>query len=137
MTLRRSLDEVTENTLEQWAVALTAGEIKLWELPPSVSQLYLFGHIDGAKSRQAEIDQLTRSYEHKLDTAYMLTFTPKEQREEYQRRLDKYFHERDAAFFAEPAQLTDLHSLRGGQEPPEAGVEDASNPTPERGDRAA
>lgn len=133
---RLQVDESTETDLETWAAALKAGEIRLWELPPSVSQFFEIGWAEGSESRQPEIDQLTRVYEHRLDTAHMLAYTPKERHEEYQRRLDKYFHDRDATFFAEPGQLP-LHSLRGGQESPEQGVQHASSSTPERSDRAA
>lgn len=93
MTLCRRLDELTENTLEQWAVALAIGEIQLWELPPSVSQLYLFGHVDGALSRQSEIDQL----EHLLDVYWArANLTNDQRRERILQRLDAGLQEADA-----------------------------------------
>lgn len=141
MTLRRSLDEVTENALEQWAVALAAGEIQLWELPPSVSQLYLFGHVDGAKSRQSEIDQL----EHLLDIYWARAYLSKdEQRERLLKRLDVGLQladaatwdriERDLALMAGERQLNTDNSFEAGA-PAVGGNCDSS--TQNRGKRAA
>lgn len=99
-----TFDEFVQS-LEQRLDALQRGQVLIQDLPSAVSAWYFAGEAAGRASRQSEIDQLVRAYEQKLDMAYMWAFTPKERREEYQRRLDKHFKDQDAAFFAAPAQL--------------------------------
>lgn len=54
---RIALSPAAERYMQQLAIDLTAGVVELRQLPPSLTQFYVFAHQQGAASRQHEIDR--------------------------------------------------------------------------------
>lgn len=94
---RLTISDTAERYIESWADRVERGELSIADLPRSLQRLIYIGFADGiavAKRQAAE-------YEHRLDQAYLQAYSPKDRREELQRRLDRYFAQQDALFFAE------------------------------------
>lgn len=104
------ISEVAERHLDQWANALQRGELQVWQLPGSVQQFVSIGWVDG----MTQARQQTAEYEHRLDIAYLQAYSPKERREEYQRRLDTHFQLEEAAFYAAADGTTENDFLAQG-----------------------
>ena len=83
-----------ERTLDAWLDGLQRGQIRLQDLPPSVSAFFYAGEAYGRASRQPEIDTLT----HQLDAYWARAFlTHDERRERILQRLDKGLQGADEA----------------------------------------
>ena len=54
---RITLSEPAEHYLTKLGQDLLLGRVELWQLPPSLSQVFAFAFAAGAASRQGEIDQ--------------------------------------------------------------------------------
>lgn len=93
---RLTISDTASRHLEAWADQVTRGELSIADLPRAIQTFVWIGHADGiaVAKRQA------REYEHRLDQAYLQAYSPKDRREELQRRLDQHFRNVDAAFFA-------------------------------------
>lgn len=111
---RRKISNAATATLERWLDGFQQGRLHFGELPLAIEAWLHAGYALGRESRQAEIDRLA----HECDVLRMYAYTPKERQREYQKRLDRYFLEQDAAFFAAPAQL---HTDDDGAKTPERG----------------
>lgn len=94
--MRISLLNRTADGLDGIYASFSAGQLNQYELPPQVEQFYLYGLAQG----MAYAQQQAREYEHKLDIAYLQAYSPKDRREEYQRRLDEHFRLEEQRFFA-------------------------------------
>ncbi|GAB2562841.1 hypothetical protein [Leucobacter ruminantium] len=92
-----TISEVAERHLDQWADAVQRGELSIWQLPLAVQQFISIGWAEG----MAYAAEQAREYERQLDRAYLAAYSPKDRREEYQRRLDEYFQTEDEQFFSD------------------------------------
>lgn len=54
---RITLSETAEQYLNRLGQDLLLGHVELWQLPPSIAQIFAFAYTAGAASRQGEIDQ--------------------------------------------------------------------------------
>ena len=93
---RLTISDTAERYIESWADQVERGELSIASLPRSLQRLIFIGFADGL----AVAKQQAREYEHKLDQLYLQAYSPKDRREELQRRLDEHFRNVDAAFFA-------------------------------------
>lgn len=95
---RLPVSEVAARHLDKWLDQLMRGVLRLGELPLPVEAFYHAGYLDGMAHAAAQ----ARDYEHKLYLAYIAAYSPKDRREEYQRRMDEYFAAESERFFTEP-----------------------------------
>ncbi|GAA1608535.1 hypothetical protein [Leucobacter chromiireducens] len=144
MMARRQVSAAAEHTLTHWLDQVSQGQLPLQELPLCVSAWFHAGEAAGRVSRQPEIDQLN----HLLDVYWARAFlTNDERRERILQRLDTGLQEADEKVWdrieqelaqaAGQRQLNTQNSLRGGEHPPEQGVNHDSSSAPERRRRAA
>lgn len=107
------ISDIAARHLEAWLDQTMRGELVLWQLPPAVAAFYHAGWAERNAAALAE----AREYEHQLDLLYLAAYSPKERREEYQRRLDHHFLLEDAAFFAADVEHQDElgNNTRGHQ----------------------
>lgn len=111
---RITISSAAEKHLEAWLDQVMQGQLPLSELPLCVSAWFFAGESYAREELGREIENLRKQ----LDSAYLQAFAPKERRDEYQRRLDRYFAARDEAFFSEPEQLnTQQFELEPGRTP--------------------
>lgn len=111
---RLTVSDTAAKHLEAWLDQVMQGQLQLSELPLSISAWWFAGEAYAREALNREIENLHKQ----LDSAYLQAFAPKERREEFQKRLDRYFAARDEEFFSESEQLNSSQfDLEAGQSP--------------------
>ena len=99
---RLTISDTAERYIETWADQYERGELSITDLPRSLQRLVFIGLGDGL----AIANEQAREYERQLDRLWLAAFSPKDRREELQRRLDEHFRLEEQRFFAVEEEST-------------------------------